>query len=414
MKRKECVAMILAGGQGSRLGALTKNLAKPVVPFGGKYKIIDFTLSNCINSGIDTVGVLTQYQPHELNTYIGSGQPWDMDRYNGGIYILPPYQSRKSGEWYKGTANAIYQNIAFLESFNPKDVLILSGDHIYIMDYHEMLVAHREKKADATIAVITVPWEEASRFGVLEIDDEKRVMKFAEKPKKPTSNLASMGVYIFKWDMLKKYLLLDENTEKSSNDFGKNVLPMMLKDQTRLFAYKFHSYWKDVGTIESLWQANMDLIERPPKFNLYEENMRIYCRNPIKPPHYASESAEITSSLITEGCDINGDIETSVMFAGVYVGKGSKISNSVVFPNAKIGKNCVINKAIIGDNTIIGDGCVINGPIEDTEDDDVLNMFESEYCSNGITLIGPDIEIAGGVQISENSMVDKNILNQEE
>ncbi|MDR1439519.1 MAG: glucose-1-phosphate adenylyltransferase, partial [Clostridiales bacterium] len=330
MKRKDCVAMILAGGQGSRLGSLTKAIAKPVVPFGGKYKIIDFALSNCINSGIDTVGVLTQYQPHELSRYIGSGQPWDMDRYNGGIYILPPYMKGKSGEWYKGTANAIYQNIAFIESFGPEDVLVLSGDHIYIMDYRPMIEAHESKGADATIAVITVPCEEASRFGIMAVDEDGRVSSFAEKPKKPASNLASMGVYVFNWGMLKKYLLLDEQTEKSSNDFGKNIIPMMLRDGMKLFAHSFHSYWKDVGTIESLWQANMDLLAKPLPLDMYADNRRIYCRNPVKPPHFVASGAKISNSLVTEGCEIYGEVEKSVVFTGVAVGRGSRITNSVI------------------------------------------------------------------------------------
>ena len=262
MRRKDCVAMILAGGEGSRLGCLTKSTAKPVIPFGGKYKIIDFTLSNCVNSGIDTVGVLTQYQPHELSRYIGSGQPWDLDRYDGGVYILPPYVKRKSGEWYKGTANAIYQNITFIESFNPKDVLILSSDHVYIMDYRNMIDNHREKQADASIAVMPVPWEEASRLGIVSADAATRITGFVEKPRKPPSNLASMGIYVFKWDVLKRYLIEDEQNEKSSNDFGKNIIPTMLADGVRLYAHSFQSYWKDVGTVESLWQANMDLLEK--------------------------------------------------------------------------------------------------------------------------------------------------------
>ena len=419
MKRKECIAMILAGGEGSRLGVLTKNLAKPVVPFGGKYKIIDFTLSNCTNSGIDTVGVLTQYQPHKLNTYIGSGQPWDMDRYNGGIYILPPYQKRRSGEWYKGTANAIYQNIGFVDSFQPRDVLILSGDHIYIMDYHKMLASHREKNADATIAVITVPWEEASRFGILETEEDDRISRFVEKPKKPLSNLASMGVYLFNWEVLKEYLIQDEATERSSNDFGKNVIPAMLKDNIGLYAYKFHSYWKDVGTIESLWQANMDLLESPPKLDLYDDARRIYCRNPVKPPHYTSASAVVSRSLITEGCEIYGEVSDSVVFAGVQIGKGSKISNSVILPNVRIGKNCIIDKAIIGDKTVLEDGCLVNAPgkgivslAEDSGEStasDGSGPFESEYCSNGISLIGAELNISKGTRVMPNSMVDQNI-----
>jgi glucose-1-phosphate adenylyltransferase len=412
--------MILCGGQGSRLGSLTAAIAKPVVPFGGKYKIIDFTLSNCVNSGIDTVGVLTQYQPHELSRYIGSGQPWDLDRYNGGVYILPPYMKGKSGEWYKGTANAIYQNIAFIDSFDPKDVLILGGDHIYIMDYREMIDAHNAKQADATIAVITVPWEEASRFGIMTIDGGGRVVDFAEKPKKPTSNLASMGVYVFKWDVLREYLIRDEQTEKSSNDFGKNIIPAMLADGARLFTHGFLEYWKDVGTIESLWQANMDLLEKPMKLDLYNDSRRIYCRNPVKPPHYVSPAAKIANSVIPEGCEIYGEVENSVVFTGAYVGRGSRVTNSVIFPNVRIGANCVVDKAIIGDNAQIADGCVINDPDAGREGkgrpgrkrERTELSFESEYCSGGITLVAPDVSIGGGVRILPNSMVDRDVATE--
>ena len=421
MSRKKCIAMILAGGQGSRLGVLTYTAAKPVVPFGGKYRIIDFTLSNCANSGIDTVGVLTQYQPHELNTYIGSGQPWDMDRYNGGIYILPPYLKGNvkgnEGEWYKGTANAIFQNVGFIEQFDPENVLILSGDHIYIMDYSEMLDLHRSKNADATIAVITVPWEEASRFGILTVSEETRITEFNEKPKEPQSNLASMGVYIFKWKELKKYLILDDQTEGSSNDFGKNIIPMMLNDNARLFAHEFKSYWKDVGTIESLWQANMDLLTYPPVLDLRNKKKRIYSRNPIKPPHFTADGAEIHGSLVTEGSVIHGNVRNSVIADSVRIGKDSEIINSVVFPNVVIGENCRIYKTMIGKNTVIGDNCAINdGRIEsDASDADIANAgetatsFLSEYCTGGVTLIGDDLKISDNTVISANSMVDRDI-----
>lgn len=428
MRRKECVAMILAGGQGSRLGCLTKMIAKPVVPFGGKYKIIDFTLSNCVNSGIDTVGVLTQYRPHALSRYIGSGQPWDLDRYDGGIYILPPYVTGESGEWYKGTANAIYQNIEFIEGFQPKDVLILSSDHIYIMDYRLMIDAHREKQADATIAVIPVPWDEASRFGIVSADAADRIDGFVEKPVTPPSNLASMGIYIFKWEILKRYLIEDEQSENSSNDFGKNIIPAMMSDGSRLFVHKFQSYWKDVGTVESLWRANMDLLEKPLPLDLYNDSRRIYCRNAVKPPHYVAAGAKIKNSLITEGCDIYGDVSQSVLFPGVQIGKGSRVTNSVVFQNAQIGRNCTIDKAIISDRAVIGDGCVINAgpdtlghgapagsgtPGNTTGCSENMTYNEdylSEYCSGGISLIASYVKLANGVRIAPNSMVETDVV----
>ena len=407
MRRKDCVAMILAGGQGSRLGCLTKMIAKPVVPFGGKYKIIDFTLSNCVNSGIDTVGVLTQYQPHELSRYIGSGQPWDLDRYDGGVYILPPYVSGTSGEWYKGTANAIYQNIAFIEGFKPKDVLILSSDHIYIMDYRNMIDIHREKQADASIAVITVPRDEASRLGIVSADAASRITDFVEKPENPPSNLASMGIYVFKWDVLKRYLIEDEQTENSSNDFGKNIIPEMLADGVKLYAHNFQSYWKDVGTIESLWQANMDLLMKPLSLDLYNDDRRIYCRNAVKPPHYVSAGAKISNSLVSEGGDIYGDVTSSVLFPGVYVGSGSRVSNSVLFQDVRIGANCVIDKAIISDGAIIEDGCIINDPKITAENNE--SIFLSEYCSGGISLIASGVRLGSGIRIPPNSMVEENI-----
>ncbi|MCL2058615.1 MAG: glucose-1-phosphate adenylyltransferase [Oscillospiraceae bacterium] len=410
MPGKDCVAMILAGGQGSRLGCLTKLTAKPVIPFGGKYKIIDFTLSNCVNSGIHTVGVLTQYQPHELSRYIGSGQPWDLDRYDGGVYILPPYVTGKSGEWYKGTANAIYQNIAFIEGFKPRDVLILSSDHIYIMDYRKMIDLHREMRADASIAVIPVPWEEASRLGIVSVDATTRIDAFVEKPRKPPSNLASMGIYVFKWDVLKRYLIQDEKTEKSSNDFGKNIIPTMLADGARLYAQNFQSYWKDVGTVESLWRANMDLLEKPLALELYDDSRRIYCRNAVKPPHYISVGAKVSDSLITEGCDIYGDISRSVLSPGVYVGSGSKVTNSVIFQNVRIGSNCVIDKAIISDDTVIDDGCTINDPRGPGDGDADGGKYQSEFCSGGISLIASGLRLGSGARVQPNSMVETDIL----
>ena len=347
MVSKDCVAMILAGGQGSRLGALTKNVAKPAVPFGGKYRIIDFPLSNCVHSGINTVGVLTQYQPLELNRYIGNGNPWDLDRSHGGVYVLPPYQSAKAGEWYKGTANAIYQNLSFLESFKPENVLILSGDHIYKMHYGEMLKAHKESGAAVTIAVMPVPWEEASRFGIMNVDEEGTITDFEEKPAEPKSNLASMGIYIFTYEVLKKYLEADERDPSSANDFGKNIIPTMLENGEKMVSFRFEGYWKDVGTIHSLWEANMDLVDQPPKFDLNDRSWSIYSRNMALAPHYVGQNAKITNSTVTEGCFIDGEIKHSVIFGGVELGEGSVVSDSVIMPGAKIGKNVVIEKAVI-------------------------------------------------------------------
>ena len=354
MVSKKCVAMILAGGQGSRLGALTKNVAKPAVPFGGKYRIIDFPLSNCVHSGIDTVGVLTQYQPLELNTYIGNGNPWDLDRSMGGAYVLPPYQSGASGEWYKGTANAIYQNIGFMEGFNPENVLILSGDHIYKMHYGKMLEEHIAQDAAVTIAVMPVDWEEAKRFGIMNTDENGIITEFEEKPQNPKSNLASMGVYIFKYDVLKKYLTDDERDPESANDFGKNIIPKMLADGEKMVAYSFEGYWKDVGTIQSLWEANMDLIDDPPKFDLNDRKWVIYSRNYALMPHYIGETAKITNSTVTEGCEIDGEVDHSVIFSAVKIGKGAIVKDSVIMPGAVIGDGAVVEKAVIGVEATIG------------------------------------------------------------
>ena len=319
MRKKQCVAMLLAGGQGSRLGILTQNMAKPAVPYGGKYRIIDFPLSNCTNSGIDVVGVLTQYQPLELNAYIGSGAPWDLDLTNGGVFVLPPYQKGKVGEWYRGTANAIYQNMAFIEQYDPDYVLILSGDHIYKMDYNKMLRFHIRNDADATIAVREVPWDEASRFGIMNTDADARIVEFEEKPKNPKSNLASMGVYIFSWDKLRQYLIDDENNKKSANDFGKNIIPAMLGDGQKMMAYNFEGYWKDVGTIESLWEANMDLLSKPLPIDLHDKKWRVYARTPGLPPHYIAPGATVTETLISEGCEVCGKVSHSVLFTGCTI-----------------------------------------------------------------------------------------------
>lgn len=361
MRSKECVAMLLAGGEGRRLGVLTNNLAKPAVHFGGKYRIIDFTLSNCTNSGIDTVGVLTQYQPLVLNSYIGIGSPWDLDRKHGGVTVLPPFMEQKGGDWYKGTANAIYRNIGFIEQYNPEYVLVISGDHIYKMDYDKMLAYHKRKKADATIAVIEVKWEEASRFGIMSVDENHRIAEFAEKPKEPKSNLASMGVYIFSWKALKAYLIKDEENSNSSKDFGKDVIPLMLNDEAPMFAYPFEGYWKDVGTIESLWEANMDLIDNDQQLNLNDKSWRIYSVNPYQPAQYIASNAAVKRSMINEGCAIFGEVDHSVLFYGVQVGEGSVIKDSVIMPNARIGNHVKIHKAIIGENTVIEDGATVGG-----------------------------------------------------
>ena len=400
MVSKDCVAMILAGGQGSRLGALTKNVAKPAVPFGGKYRIIDFPLSNCVHSGINTVGVLTQYQPLELNRYIGNGNPWDLDRSHGGVYVLPPYQSAKAGEWYKGTANAIYQNLSFLESFKPENVLILSGDHIYKMHYGEMLKAHKESGAAATIAVMPVPWEEASRFGIMNVDEEGTITDFEEKPAEPKSNLASMGIYIFTYEVLKKYLEADERDPSSANDFGKNIIPTMLENGEKMVSFRFEGYWKDVGTIHSLWEANMDLVDQPPKFDLNDRSWSIYSRNMALAPHYVGQNAKITNSTVTEGCFIDGEIKHTVIFGGVELGEGSVVSDSVIMPGAKIGKNVVIEKAVIGADAVIGDGAKVG--VNSSDD----NKYASKLCTNDLVLIESGAEVGVEEDICKGSMVE--------
>ena len=400
MVSKDCVAMILAGGQGSRLGALTKNVAKPAVPFGGKYRIIDFPLSNCVHSGINTVGVLTQYQPLELNRYIGNGNPWDLDRSHGGVYVLPPYQSAKAGEWYKGTANAIYQNLSFLESFKPENVLILSGDHIYKMHYGEMLKAHKESGAAVTIAVMPVPWEEASRFGIMNVDEEGTITDFEEKPAEPKSNLASMGIYIFTYEVLKKYLEADERDPSSANDFGKNIIPTMLENGEKMVSFRFEGYWKDVGTIHSVWEANMDLVDQPPKFDLNDRSWSIYSRNMALAPHYVGQNAKITNSTVTEGCFIDGEIKHSVIFGGVELGEGSVVSDSVIMPGAKIGKNVVIEKAVIGADAVIGDGAKVG--VNSSDD----NKYASKLCTNDLVLIESGAEVGVEEDICKGSMVE--------
>lgn len=384
MRKKEWIAMILAGGQGSRLTLLTKKIAKPAVYYGGKYRIIDFVLSNCSNSGIDTVGVLTQYQPLVLNSYIGIGSPWDLDRKNGGVTLLPPYVNEKGGEWYKGTANAIYQNINFIDEHDPDYVVVLSGDHIYKMDYLKMLEYHKQKAADATIAVIEVPWEETSRFGIMNTEADNRIYEFDEKPKNAKSNLASMGIYIFNWEVLRRYLVEDEADPRSSNDFGKNIIPNMLNNGIKLYAYPFEGYWKDVGTIESLWEANMDLLKEDNRLNLFDPKWKIYSVNPIRPPHYAGDTAVITNSMVGEGCVIYGEVRNSVLFPGVYVGRNAKITDTVVMPKVTIGDNVIIERAIIGQESAIRDNCKIG----DGKSKSIALIGDYEELSDGTVYNG--------------------------
>ena len=359
LTKKECVAMLLAGGQGSRLYALTNQVAKPAVEFGAKNRIIDFPLSNCTNSGIDTVGVLTQYQPLVLNEYIGNGQPWDMDRTFGGVHVLPPYQGKKKSDWYKGTANAIYQNLSFIDRYQPEYVLILSGDHIYKMDYDAMLQDHKKNNADCTIAVLPVPMEEASRFGIMSMNAENRITEFEEKPKQPKSNLASMGIYIFTYSVLKQYLIDDENDPNSENDFGKNIIVNMLKDGKKLCGHRFEGYWKDVGTIKSLWEANMDLLGEKPNFDIFDTKQKIYARNAGDPPQYVGENACIQNSIIGSGVEIDGTVINSVIGSGVKIEEGAIVRDSVIFSNVVIKKNAMVELTIIDEATEIGCNAVV-------------------------------------------------------
>lgn len=360
--KQEMVAMLLAGGEGKRLGPLTRKTAKPAVNFGGKYRIIDFPLSNCTNSGITTVGVLTQYEPLELNRYLGIGTAWDLDRRNGGLAILPPYQAQSGKNWYEGTANAIYRNLSYIDDYNPDYVLILSGDHIYKMDYEKMLEAHKEKQADVTISVMEVPWEEAPRFGILNTADDLRINEFEEKPEEPKSNLASMGIYIFNWSVLREHLIKDAEDETSSFDFGKNIIPNTLLQGLDVFAYKFKGYWKDVGTIQSLWEANMDLLEEDPPFDLYDPEWKIYSVNPNQTPQYIGKDACVEQSVINEGCHIEGEVQHSVLFYDVRVGEGSLVKDSVIMPGARIGKDVTIHRAIVASCAVIEDGATVGEP----------------------------------------------------
>ena len=357
-RKKEIVAMLLAGGQGTRLQVLTKDMAKPAVPFGGKYRIIDFPLSNCSNSGISTVGVLTQFMPLELNSYMGNGNPWDLDRVDGGLTILPPYTAGKTGEWYKGTANAIYQNIKYIDQYDPEYVLILSGDHIYKMNYNKMLQFHKEKKADLTVAHINVPLEEASRFGILNTDDDLRIVEFLEKPEHPVSTKASMGIYIFNWKVLREYLIRDEENPESEKDFGKNIIPMLLEER-RVYAFPFEGYWKDVGTIESLWEANMDLIKRKEEFNISDKSWKIYYRHEGRLPQFIAESAEVIDSMISDGTILFGKVHESILSSGVSVGKNAKVLGSIIMQNAVIEEGATVVNSIIAEGTVVKSGVTV-------------------------------------------------------
>lgn len=403
MKKKECVAMLLAGGQGSRLGVLTKEIAKPAVPYGGKYRIIDFPLSNCINSGIETVGVLTQYQPLELNDYIGSGKPWDLDRLDSGVHVLPPYQRSDGAVWYKGTANAIYQNIPFIERYDPEYVLILSGDHIYKMDYSEMLAEHKAQNADCTIAVLEVSMEEASRFGIMNINPDGTVYEFEEKPKNPKSNLASMGIYIFNWKILKEYLTKDEADPDSSNDFGKNIIPAMLRDKKRLTTYRFNSYWKDVGTIDSLWEANLDLLSPKAELDLADPSWRIYSRTPSAPPQYIGKNAQVQNSIVTEGCNIYGNVDFSVLFESVTIEEGAQVRDSLIMPGTVIKSGASVQYAIVAKNSVIEAGASVGVRPENTENLDDW----------GITVVGSGITVDKNAVIGANKIINRNVRESE-
>lgn len=402
-RKQECVAMLLAGGQGSRLYALTRHVAKPAVPYGGKYRIIDFPLSNCVNSGIETVGVLTQYQPLELNDYIGSGQPWDLDRSNAGVHVLPPYQRSKGADWYKGTANAIYQNIAFVERYNPEYVLILSGDHIYKMDYSKMIEAHKEKKADCTIAVLEVEMSEASRFGILNTNPDGSIYEFDEKPAVPKSNLASMGIYVFNWKKLKKYLKSDNNDPTSDKDFGKNVLPAMLNAGERMFAYRFEGYWKDVGTIDSLWEANMDLLDPKLPLDLSDPAWRIYSRNAGLPPHYIAPQAHVQNSIVSEGGEIAGRLEFSVLFPGVVVEEGATVHSSILMPGAHVKKGATVQYAILAENVTVEENAVVGESPEE-----IANLENW-----GVTVVAAGRTVGKGAKVAAKAMIEEDVKGED-
>jgi len=397
--KKKCVAMLLAGGQGSRLYALTQKVAKPAIPYGGKNRFIDFPLSNCINSGIDTVGVLTQYQPMVLNEYIGNGQPWDLDKMHGGVHVLPPYQTAAGASWYEGTANAIYQNMAFIERYDPEYVIVLGGDHIYKMDYSKMLDYHIANNADSTIAVIDVPRSEASRFGIMTCDEEGRIVDFTEKPKEPKSTLASMGIYVFSWEKLRKYLIENENANTGSKDFGKDIIPAMLANDERLFAYEFEGYWKDVGTLDSLWEANMDLLSPSVPLNLYDPNWKVYSRHNNMPPQYIGKNAHAENSMITEGSVVDGTVDFSIISSGVTIEEGASVKYSIVMPGTTIKKNAVVEYAIIGEN------CVV-------ESDAMIGMNPESVPNRddwGIAVLGHNITISSGKRVLPKEIISENL-----
>ena len=388
-RKKEIVAMLLAGGQGTRLQVLTKDMAKPAVPFGGKYRIIDFPLSNCSNSGISTVGVLTQFMPLELNSYMGNGNPWDLDRVDGGLTILPPYTAGKTGEWYKGTANAIYQNLNFIERYDPEYVIILSGDHIYKMDYDDMLDFHKEKEADLTVAHINVPLEEASRFGILNTNDDLQIIEFLEKPEHPISTKASMGIYIFNWKVLKEYLIRDEENPESEKDFGKNIIPMLLEENRRIFAFPFAGYWKDVGTIESLWEANMDLIKRRDEFNISDKTWKVYYRHEGKLPQFIGDSAQVTDSMISDGTIVLGTVHESIVSSGVSIEKNAKVQGSIIMQNAVIEEGATVINSIIAEGTVVKSGVTVG-------------HSEVELGQDMITVIGKDEIVTEDTKVGGN------------
>ncbi len=378
MERNECIAMLLAGGQGSRLGAMTQDIAKPGLSFGGKYRIIDFSLSNCTNSGIETVGVLTQYKPFLLNTYVGIGSAWDLDRDQGGMHVLPPYMSASGGAWYKGTANAIYQNMEFIDNYDPEYVLILSGDHIYKMDYSKMLEVHKDNEADLTIAVLEVPDEETSRFGIMTVDDSDQIIKFTEKPKNADSNLASMGIYIFTWDVLKKALIADEADEDSDNDFGKNIIPKLLEQKCKLMAHRFVGYWKDVGTVTSYYETNMELLEVENGLDIFDTNFRIASNADILPPQFIGVDAKVDDSLISNGCTVLGTVKRSILGPGVYVAEGAEVVDSILLPYSKVGSSSTVVKTILGEKSSVGERCMLGAKRED----------EEQAKNNGICVVG--------------------------
>ena len=397
--KKECVAMLLAGGQGSRLYALTHDMAKPAVPYGGKYRIIDFPLSNCVNSGIDTVGVLTQYQPLALHDYIGNGQPWDLDKLNGGAHCLPPYQTALGAEWYKGTANAIYQNIPFIDRYDPDYVVMLSGDHIYKMDYNKMLQFHKEKGAVATIAVQDVPLEEASRFGIMITDDDSNIIDFEEKPKNPRSTFASMGIYIFSWKQLRQYLIDNENNPDEDKDFGKAIIPNMLKANEKMVAYMFEGYWKDVGTLDSLWEANMDLLNPNIPIDLYDPDWKMYSKNPIMPPQYIGPNAVIENSMVTDGCVVDGTVDFSVIYEGVTIEKGATVTDSIIMPGSVIKSGAVVEYAIVGENCVVCENAQIGTRPEAVENRDDW----------GIAVVGHNITISENAKVLPKQIISENI-----